>query len=98
MMRKTQANKEVLQFVLEHGTDKVEHLEIWDYNYDFDSLKDLMPLTYARIEREAKKAIKVLKNAGLYEDDKHNENDLKQSAFEDVIRQASSALYEMIWR
>jgi uncharacterized protein (DUF2225 family) len=96
-MRKTQANKEVLQFVLEHGTDKVEHLDIWDYNYDFDSLNDLMPLTYARIEKEAKQTIKVLKNAGLYEDDKHNEDRLKESAFEDVIRQASSALYEMIW-
>ena len=96
-MRKTQANKEVLQFVLEHGTDKVENLDIWDYNYDFDSLNDLMPLTYARIEKDAKKTIKVLKNAGLYEEDKHNENDLKQSAFEDIIRQAASALYEMIW-
>ena len=96
-MRKTQANKEVLSFVLEHGTDKVDHLDIWDYNYDFESLENLMPLTYARIEKDAKKTIKVLKNAGLYEDDKHNENDLKQSAFEDIIRQASSALYEMIW-
>ena len=97
MMRRTQANKEVLQFVLNNGTDRVEHLEIWDYTYDFESLEESMPLTYARIEKEVKKTIKVLKNAGLYEDDKHNENDLKQSAFEDVIRQASSALYDMIW-
>ena len=96
-MRKTQANKEVLSFVLDHGTDKVEHLEIWDYTYDFESLKESMPLTYARIEKDAKKTIKVLKNAGLYEDDKHNEDRLKESAFEDIIRQASSALYEMIW-
>jgi uncharacterized protein (DUF2225 family) len=97
MMRRTQANKEVLQFVLEHGTDKVEHLEIWDYTYDFESLEVSMPMTYARIEKDAKKTIKILKNAGLYEDDKHNENDLKESAFQDVIRQATSALYEMIW-
>jgi len=96
-MRKTQANKEVLQFVLEHGTDKVENLEIWDYTYDFESLEESMPLTYARIEKDAKKAIKVLKNAGLYEDDKHNEDRLKESAFEDIIRQASSALCDMIW-
>jgi len=96
-MRKTQANKEVLNFVLEHGTDKVNHLDIWDYNYDFDSLQDLMPLTYARIEKEAKKTIKVLKNAGLYEDDKHNEERLKESSFEDIIRKAADALESMIW-
>ena len=96
-MRKTQANKEVLGFVLEHGTDKVYHLDIWDYNYDFDSLNDLMPLTYARIEKETKKTIKVLKNAGLYEDDKHNEDSLKESAFEDIIRKAAHALESMIW-
>lgn len=96
-MRKTQANKEVLNFVLEHGTDKVNHLDIWDYNYDFESLEDLMPLTYARIEKDAKKAIKVLKNAGVYEDDKHNEDRLKETAFEVIIRQAADALQSMIW-
>ena len=96
-MRKTNANKEVLGFVLRHGFDKVDNLHLWDYTYDFESLEEDMPLTYARIEKEVNQAIKLLKRWGFYEEQKHNKNALMEEKFEDIIREASSKLYEMVW-
>lgn len=96
-MRKTNANKEVLAFVLRNGVDKVDNLHLWDYTYDFESLKEDMPLTYARIEKDVNKAIKLLKRWGFYDEDKHNKNTLMEEKFEDIIREASLKLYEMVW-
>lgn len=90
-MRKTEANKEVLDFVLNHGLDKVDNFGLWDYA-DANSLKAYMPLTYARIQKEVNKEVKnqplvVIEDIGFLIGEK----------FEDLIREASISLHKMIW-
>lgn len=95
-MRKTEANKEVLAFVLHHGLDKVDNLNLWDYVSDWESLEEDMPLTYARIEKETIKEIKK----GMVSGDLIVEEDIdfvKACAFEEIIRKASLKLHEMVW-
>lgn len=91
-MRKTEANKEVLSFVLEHGIDKVDNLSLWDYVRDWESLKNQMPLTYARIQKEVNKEVKNQPLVVIEDIDF-----LMGEKFEDLIREASISLHKMIW-
>jgi hypothetical protein len=92
-MRRTDANREVLAFVLRHGLDKVDNLDLWDYTTGLEHLEEEMPLTYARIEKEVKDAIKRYCTTN----DEDLEEEMMKEEFTTTISKASTELSKMVW-
>lgn len=64
-MRMTKANKEIINFVINHGTDKTMHLSINDYCGDYS--EDLQ-ITYNEIKKELTKLFKTVVGGKLMRD------------------------------
>jgi predicted ATP-binding protein involved in virulence len=64
-MRMTKANKEIINFVINHGTGKTMHLSINDYCGDYS--EDLQ-ITYNEIKKELTKLFKTVVGMKLMRD------------------------------